>query len=73
MEYMKHLQNPSRKYNIMMIKYQKIHLGASISACFWALEPARGRPGDHLGMGTLKNLKQSLLGTLLLEHICDIC
>ena len=46
MEYTKHLQNASRKYDIIMIKYQKIHLGASILACFWALEPARGASWD---------------------------
>ena len=72
MEYPKHLQNVFRKYDIIMIKYQKIHFGASILACFWALEPVRGRLGDHPGMGTLKK-KESLWGTLLLEHICDIC
>ena len=35
MEYMKHLKHVSKEYNIIMIKHQKINLGASICACFW--------------------------------------
>ena len=73
MEYPKHLQNVFRKYDIIMIKYQKIHLGASILACFWALEPVRERLGDHPGMGIPKSTKRSRLGTFLWEQICDIC
>ena len=60
MEYPKHLQNALRKYAIILIEYKKIHLGASILACFWALEPVRGRLGDHPGMGTLKTSKKPL-------------
>ena len=56
-----------------MIKHLQIHLGISILACFWALEPVRGRLGDHPGMGTLKTTKKTLWETLLWEHICDIC
>ena len=73
MEYTKHLENVSRKHYTIIVKYQKIHLGASILTCFWALEPVRGRPGDHPGLGTLKNTKKLLWGPLLWEHICDIC
>ena len=73
MEYTKHLQNVSKEYELIVIKYHKIHLRASILTCFWALEPVRGRLGDHPGMGTQKHTKKSLWGTLLLEHICDIC
>ena len=73
MEYTKHLPNVSKEYEIIVIKYPEIHLQASILTCFWALEPAWGRLGAHPGMGTLKTMKKSLSGTLLLEHICDIC
>ena len=72
-QYTKHLQKAFRKYDIIMIKYLEILLGVSILACFWALEPVRGRLGGHPGMGTQKNTNKSLWGTLLLEHICDIC
>ena len=73
MEYTKHLQNVSKEYEIIVIKYQNIHLKASILTRFWALEPVRGRLGDHPGMGTLKHITNTLSGTLLLEHICDRC
>jgi len=73
MEYTKHLENVSRKDDTIIVKHQKIHLGASILTRFWALDPARGRPGDHPGLGTLKITKKTLSGTLLWEHICDIC
>ena len=56
-----------------MIKYKKIHLGASILACFWALEPVRGRLGDHPGMRTPKSRKTSRFGTFLWEQISGIC
>ena len=56
-----------------MIKHQKILLGVSIVACFWALEPVRGHLGDHPGMAALKTTTKSLWGTLLLEHICEMC
>ena len=73
MEYLKYLQNVFRKYDIIMIKYQKIHLGASMLARFWALEPVRGRLGDHPGMGIQKNTKKWTWGALLWEQICDNC
>ena len=34
MEFTKHLQNALRKYAIILSKYKKITLGASILACF---------------------------------------
>ena len=73
MVYSKHFENVSNKYEIMLIKTQKIHLWALILMCFWALGPVRGRLGDHPGMGTLKTTKRSLCETLLLGHICDRC
>jgi len=73
MEYMTHLQNVSKGYEIIVMKYEKIHLRTSILTCFWALEPVRGRFGDHPGLGTLKTIKKLLFETLLLEHICDRC
>ena len=57
-----HLQNVFRKWDAIIIKYHKINLGASIPACFWTLEPGQGRPGDHLGMGTLKNTEKTIRG-----------
>ncbi len=63
MEYTKHLQHVSNEYEIVVIKYQKIHLKASVLTRFWALEPVRGRLGDHPGMGTLKAMEKPLLGT----------
>ena len=73
MKYAKHLQNVSKEYEILVTKQQRIHLRASILTCFWALEPVRGRPGDHPGLGTLKITKKSLFRSLLWDHICDIC
>jgi len=73
MKYAKHLQNVSKEYEILVTKQQRIHLRTSILTWVSALEPVRGRPGDHPGLGTLKITKKSLLGTLLWEHICDIC
>ena len=72
-EYTKHFQNVSKEYETLVTKQHKIHLRASILICFWAFEPVRGCPGDHPGMGTLKNTQKPLARTLLLEHICDIC
>ena len=62
MEYTKHLQHVSKEYEIIVITYQKIPLEACILTRFWALEPVRGRLGDHPGMGTLKNTKNTTLG-----------
>ena len=73
MVYSKHYTNVAKEYEIIGTKQQKIHLGASILTCLWALEPVRGRLGDHTGMGTQKITKKSLFQTLLLGHICDRC
>jgi hypothetical protein len=69
----KHLQNASKEYGMIKAKQQTILSKASILTCFWALEPVRWRLGDHLGMGTLKTSKKWMWGTLLLEHIRNIC
>ena len=73
MEHTKYFQSGSKEGEGRVLKYQKIHVQASILRCFWAWEPPRGRPGDHAGMGTPKITKKTLLGTLFLEHIYDRC
>ncbi len=58
MEYTKHLPNVSEEYEIIVIKYPKIHLQASILACCFALEPVRGRFGAPSWDGIPKTHKQ---------------
>ena len=65
----KNLQHVSKEYEIIVLKYLEFHLRASISTCFWALEPIRGRPGDHAGMATKRITKTTLSGYLLLELV----
>ena len=72
MEYITHPHMLSKECEIAVMKYQVIHLRASLLTCVWALEPVRTRLGDHPGMGTLKRQKDNF-GALLLEHICDRC
>jgi len=60
MEYTKHLQHVSNEYELIVIKYQEIHLRTSILICFGALEPVWGRLGNHPGMGTLKTSKTNI-------------
>jgi len=52
--WMENLQHVSKEYELVVLKYLELHLRASISTCFGALEPVWGRLGDHPGMGTLK-------------------
>ena len=73
MVYSKHLKSTPKKYEIIVIKWQQIHLVASILACFCTLEPVQGRLGDHPGMGTQKTTKKQLFETHILQHICDRC
>jgi len=59
MKYAKHLPNVSKEYELLVTKQ--------------AWEPVQGHPGEHPGQGTQKNTKITLSGTLLLEHVYDIC
>jgi hypothetical protein len=68
-----HFKYASNKYEIMLMKPQKIDLWALILMCFWALGPVWGRTEGHLGGGIQKNMKKSLLETLLFDTICEKC
>ena len=52
MEYTEHLQNVSKEYEIIVMKYQTIHLRVSILTWFGALETVALEP--TLGWGPQK-------------------
>ena len=54
MEYVTNMHRICMEYVWKIMEYAwKIHLGALIFTCFWALGPVRGRLGGHL-RGVLK-------------------